>query len=101
MAKRKHSSVQGKGHELGHANDMTSGQVGMRRVMKPNHMGGSVMMEQWSAPALTPRGLHEIEMGNGPRGYKSGRLQDLYEGVEKMLNDDQRSFDGSSEPHSW
>lgn len=90
MAKRKYS-----------ANERSEGRGGMKMAMMPNNPGGSFMTEDWSAPALTPRGVHEITVTGSTRNHKAGRLGDLYEQVEKTMRADQGAFDSITDPTNW
>lgn len=67
----------------------------------PNNESGSLMHEDFSKPALLPRGVHEVQCGNSSNQHRSGRLGDLYDQVNKTTREDQAAFDKLTDPHNW
>ena len=72
-----------------------------KRAMMPNDPRASIMKEDWSAPALCPRGVHEMQLDAPVKGHRSGRLGDLYAEVERTTREDQQIFDKLTDPTNW
>lgn len=71
--------------------------------MIPNNgMNASPIKEDWSEPALLPRGCKEYRVDQVLQGkHKSGRTDDLSSGVERKMREDQRDFDSLTDPTNW
>lgn len=69
--------------------------------MRPNSSGGSFIMEDYSQPALLPRGVREMSVSDNRYGKPSGQIQDLYEQVERTTREDKMAFDKLTDPKSW
>ena len=74
---------------------------GKAQAEQPNNRGGSFIEEDWSEPALLKRGVHEFSLGSDSARHKSGRIDDLYEKVQRTTDEDQRAFDSLTDPTSW
>lgn len=74
---------------------------GSAKIMMPNNPSGSLMSEDFSQPALLPRGVREIEISASSNQHRSGRLGDLYDQVNKTTREDQAAFDKLTDPHNW
>jgi len=72
-----------------------------KKGMMPNNPKASLIQEDWSQPALCPRGVHEMRLDAPVKGHKSGRLGDLYAQVEKTSREDQAIFDKLTDPTNW
>jgi hypothetical protein len=80
---------------------MKNDRKGKAQAMMPNNRGGSFIEEDWSEPALLKRGVHEFTLGGDQARHRSGRIDDLYEKVQRTTNEDQRAFDSLTDPNSW
>jgi hypothetical protein len=74
---------------------------GSAKIMRPNNESGSLMSEDFSQPALLPRGVREIEVSLSSNQHRAGRLGDLYAQVNKTTAADQAAFDKLTDPHNW
>jgi len=81
--------------------DRMADRSGEKWAMQTNNRGGSFMKEDWNAPALTPRGVHEFRVDGTTRNHRSGRLGDLFEQVEWTMREDQAAFDSITDPTNW
>ena len=73
-----------------------------KAAMMPNNgLAGSPVQEDWSQPALLPRGVKEVNITYRANQHRSGRLGDLYEQVEKTTREDQEAFNKLTDPHNW
>lgn len=70
-------------------------------VMQTNNLSKGFISEDWGAPALCPRGVHEITVSAATKNHRSGRLGDLYEQVDKTTRADQNAFDSITDPTNW
>jgi hypothetical protein len=72
------------------------------KAMTPNNgLESSPIKEDWSQPALLPRGVKEVDITYHANKHRSGRLGDLYAQVDKTTREDQAAFDKLTDPHNW
>jgi hypothetical protein len=62
---------------------------------------GMLMKEDWSEPALLPRGAHEVVAEPGMYMAKAGRATDLYYRVQETLREDAADMRSLTKPTNW
>src|SRR5665213_2037571 len=101
MAKKHYNSSMRAGTNGSQEHFYQSGKNGRSGMIPNNGVAASPISEDWNAPALVPRGVHEMRVdGNMPR-RKVGKLGDLFEQVEKTTRMDQAAFDSITDPTNW
>jgi len=72
------------------------------RIMKPNNgIDASPVKEDWSQPALLPRGVKEVDVTFHANQNRAGRIGDKIAQVDKTTRADQMAFDNLTDPTNW